>query len=248
MKPTLKIDFVSDVACPWCAVGLGALQQALQRTQDDFDVTLHFQPFELNPAMGPLGQDASEHLTEKYGSTPEQQVQIRERIRARGAEVGFTFNPQGRARVWNTFDAHRLLHWAGLEQPALQPAADQLRTEQSSLRATLGPSHKLKQALLAACHTRSEDMESHAVLLRAVEQAGLDAARASAILQSDEFAAEVREREAFYTGAGIHSVPAVIINDQQLISGGQPAAVFEQALRQIAAAAAKSRAQSPTGC
>ncbi len=248
MTRTLKIDFVSDISCPWCAIGLAALEQALDKLKPELSAELHFQPFELNPQMPPGGQDIGEHLAQKYGSTPEQQAQIRDTIRQRGADVGFSFNLGGRGRIYNTLDAHRLLHWAGLEQPALQPAADQLRTEQSSLRATLGPSHKLKQALLAACHTRSEDMESHAVLLRAVEQAGLDAARASAILQSDEFAAEVREREAFYTGAGIHSVPAVIINDQQLISGGQPAAVFEQALRQIAAAAAKSRAQSPTGC
>ena len=109
-----------------------------------------------------------------------------------------------------------LARGAGVEHAALQPA--------------------LKKALLAACHTRSEDMESHAVLLRAVAHSGLDEARARAILGSEEFAAEVREREAFYTSAGIHSVPAVIINDQHLISGGQPAAVFEQALRQIAAA------------
>ncbi len=215
MKPTLKIDFVSDVACPWCAVGLGALQQALQRTQDDFDVTLHFQPFELNPAMGPEGQDASEHLTEKYGSTPEQQVQIRERIRARGAEVGFTFNPQGRARVWNTFDAHRLLHWAGLEDAAKQLA--------------------LKQALLQAYHGRSENFSESQVLVACAASAGLDGARAQAILDSDEFALDVREREHLYQRSGIHSVPAVIINDQHLISGGQPAEVFEQALREIVA-------------
>ncbi len=219
MTTSLKIDFVSDVSCPWCAVGLGALEEALGKLQGEVSAELHFQPFELNPKMGSQGQDIGEHLTQKYGSTAEQQVQIRETIRARGAEVGFVFNPEGRGRIWNTFDAHRLLHWAEHEGAP-------------------GQQHALKKALLAACHTRSEAMGDHAVLLGCVREVGLDEARAQAILASDEFAQAVREREGFYTSVGIHSVPAVIVNDRHLISGGQPAAVFEQALRQIASEAA----------
>jgi predicted DsbA family dithiol-disulfide isomerase len=214
--PRLKIDFVSDVSCPWCAIGLGGLEQALHQLDGQVAADITFQPFELNPKMGAQGQDIGEHLTEKYGSTPEQQAKIRETIAARGAEVGFTFNPAGRGRIWNTFDAHRLLHWAAEEgEPGQQGA--------------------LKKALMAACHTRSEAMGHHDVLLACVREAGLDEARAQAILASDEFAQDVREREQFYLSHGIHSVPAVIINDRHLISGGQPAAVFEQALRRIAA-------------
>lgn len=216
MNTPLKIDFVSDVTCPWCAIGLGALEQALQNLQSTVSAELHFQPFELNPQMPPEGQDASEHLTQKYGSTPEQQTQIRETIRQRGADVGFTFKTEGRGRVWNTFDAHRLLHWAEVEGAP-------------------GQQHALKNALLAACHTRAENMASHEVLAVVAESVGLDGTRARAILASDEFATEVREREQFYIDQGIHSVPAVIINDRHLISGGQPVQVFEQALRQIAA-------------
>ncbi len=219
MTTSLKIDFVSDVSCPWCAVGLGALEEALGKLQGEVSAELHFQPFELNPKMGAEGQDIGEHLTQKYGSTAAQQVQIRETIRARGAEVGFVFNPEGRGRIWNPFDAHRLLHWASLEGAP-------------------GQQHALKKALLAACHTRSEAMGDHGVLLACVREVGMDEVRAQAILASDEFAQAVREREGFYTSVGIHSVPAVIINDQHLISGGQPAAVFEQALRQIAAESA----------
>lgn len=215
MTPALKIDFVSDISCPWCAIGLAALEQALGSLRGEVAAELKFQPFELNPQMPGGGQDIGEHLTQKYGSTPEQQTQIRDTIRQRGADVGFAFNPSGRGRIYNTFDAHRLLLWAEIEHRARQTA--------------------LKKALLAACHTLGESMESHAVLVGAVEKAGLDAQRASAILASDEFASAVREREAFYTGHGINSVPAVIINGQHLISGGQPAAVFEQALRRIAA-------------
>jgi predicted DsbA family dithiol-disulfide isomerase len=216
-KP-LKIDFVSDVSCPWCAVGLGALEQALGNLQGEVTAELHFQPFELNPQMGPEGQDVSEHLTQKYGSTAEQQVQIRDMIRQRGAEVGFEFNRGGRGRIWNTFDAHRLLHLADVEGEPGQQAA-------------------LKKALLAACHTRAEAMGHHDVLKACAKQAGLDEARVAEVLASDEFSQAVRERQAFYTSQGIHSVPAVIINERHLISGGQPAAVFEQALRQIAAEA-----------
>lgn len=215
MPTQLKIDFVSDVSCPWCAIGLAALEQALQRLEGEVAAVIHFQPFELNPDMPAGGQDITEHLTQKYGSTPAQQAQIRGTIRQRGADVGFTFSPEGRGRIYNTFNAHRLLHWAGEGNPAQQAA--------------------LKQALLQACHRDRQDMGADVVLLAAVQQAGLDVARAQAILASDAFASEVREREAFYTSHGIHSVPAVIVNDRHLISGGQPAGVFEQALRQIAA-------------
>ncbi len=211
----LKIDVVSDISCPWCAIGLSALEQALAKLPGEVTAELHFQPFELNPKMPPGGQDIGEHLAQKYGSTAEQQAQIRDTIRQRGADVGFAFNAGGRGRIYNTFDAHRLLHWAAQEDLVKQAA--------------------LKKALLVACHGQSQSMESPEVLLGAVQDAGLDVERAGAILSSDEFADEVREREAFYTGQGIHSVPAVIINDRHLISGGQPVAVFEQALRQIAA-------------
>ncbi|MDO9147429.1 MAG: DsbA family oxidoreductase [Hydrogenophaga sp.] len=215
MSTTLNIDFVSDVSCPWCAIGLSALEQALAAVKGNIAAELHFQPFELNPQMGPEGQDITEHLTQKYGSTGEQQAQIRATICQRGAQAGFTFKPEGRGRIWNTFDAHRLLLWAGKEGAP-------------------GQQHALKKALLTAYHGRAESPADYAVLLACAEQAGLDGTRARAVLEGGEFAQDVREREQFYNANGIHSVPAVIINDRHLISGGQPAAVFEQALRQIA--------------
>lgn len=216
----LRIDFVSDISCPWCAIGLSALEQALATLQGEVRAELHVQPFELNPQMPPGGQDIAEHLTQKYGSTAEQQAQIRATIAQRGLESGFHFNPAGRGRIYNTFDAHRLLHWAGLQASAKQLA--------------------LKKALLLACHSQGQNMESHEVLMQAVAAAGLDVLRARSLLDSDKFALEVREREAFYTGQGIHAVPAVVINGRHLISGGQPAAVYEQALRQIALTQASS--------
>jgi predicted DsbA family dithiol-disulfide isomerase len=217
MTVVLKIDFVSDVSCPWCAIGLGALQQALTRLEPAISARLHFLPFELNPQMAPGGQDLGEHLSQKYGTTAEQHAQSRDHIGRRGAEVGFEFSPQGRGRIYNTFDAHRLLFWAGEVEPHKQLA--------------------LKQALLLACHRDRQAMDEPAVLLAAAAAAGLDGAEAAIVLASDRYAQDVRASQAHYRDAGIHAVPAVIVNDRHLISGGQPSAVFEQALRQIAAQA-----------
>ena len=218
MSTPLKIDFVSDVSCPWCAIGLASLERALDSVGGEVKAQLHFQPFELNPQMGPEGQDVGEHLAQKYGSTPEQQAAAREAIRQRGAAVGFEFRKEGRGRVWNTFDAHRLLHWAGLQ------AGDGQR--------------RLKHALLAAYHGRGENPADADVLLAAVQEAGLGREAAAEVLQSGRYADEVRQAEAYYQQAGIHAVPSVIVNDRHLIQGGQPPEVFAQALRQIAAQAA----------
>jgi len=209
----MRIDFVSDVACPWCAVGLYSLERALANIGNEIAIQLNFQPFELNPEMSPEGQDAIEYLSAKYGASREQLAQNRQRIRERGAAVGFTFGE--RRWVWNTFDAHRLLHWGGLE----------------------GKQRELKHALLAAYHTHSENPSAHDVLLRLAGEVGLDVERAREVLQSGEFADEVREREAYYHRLGIQSVPSVIVDEKHLIQGGQPPEVFEQALRQIAASA-----------
>jgi len=223
MNTHLKIDFVSDVSCPWCVVGLRALDQALARVSPDVSATLHFQPFELNPTMGPEGQDITEHITQKYGISEAQAEANRAVIRERGTALGFTFsgtnaNGGGRSRTYNTFDAHRLLHWAHTVGAVQQKA--------------------LKEGLFKAYFTDGESPASHAVLIKVAQAAGLDAQRATEILSTDEYAIDVRESEQFYQSQGIHSVPAVIINDRHLISGGQPVEVFEQALRQIAQAGA----------
>ena len=210
----LKIEFVSDVVCPWCAIGLASLEQALEKLGPEVAVELSFQPFELNPQMGPEGEDIDEHLVKKYGGTPAQFEASRANIRARGAALGFTFGQ--RTRIWNTFDAHRLLHWAGLE----------------------GRQHELKRALLEAYHGQGRNPADPAVLAEVAAAVGLDGARAAQILASDEFAAEVRAEEQQWLRLGIHSVPSVVVNRRHLIQGGQPPEVFEQALREIATTAA----------
>jgi predicted DsbA family dithiol-disulfide isomerase len=208
----MKIDFVSDIACPWCAVGLNSLERALERLGDEVSVQLHFQPFELNPQMPPEGEDTVQHLSRKYGLPPDQLAKNREALRERGAAVGFTFGE--RPRIWNTFDAHRLLHWAGLA------GADRQRA--------------LKHALLGAYHSEGDNPGDAAVLLRAAKQAGLDEAEAREVIESGRYADEVRAAERHWQELGIHSVPSVIIDDQHLIQGGQAPEVFERALRQLA--------------
>jgi predicted DsbA family dithiol-disulfide isomerase len=213
MSKPMKIDFVSDVSCPWCVIGLGGLEEALGRVGDLVEAQITFQPFELNPNMPPEGQNIGEHIREKYGATPEQSAGNRETIRARAAEVGFTIATTPQSRIYNTFDAHRLLHWAGLE----------------------GRQLPLKRALFEAYFTRGQSPGDHGVLAAAAEEAGLDPAQAREVLTSGRFADDVRAAERQWYEAGISSVPAVIINDKYLISGGQPADAFERALRSIAA-------------
>jgi predicted DsbA family dithiol-disulfide isomerase len=211
----LRIDFVSDVSCPWCAIGLAALEQALGRLEGTVQADIHLQPFELNPQLSPDGEDATEHLMRKYRIDEAQVATNRAAIRERAAALGFAYNIGPGSRVYNTFDAHRLLHWAELQ----------------------GRHLALKKALLRAYFTDNEDVASHDILLRLAEAAGLDRDEARQVLASDTYAADVRAQERYFQQRGIHSVPATIINGTHLVSGGQPPEVFEQALRQIATTA-----------
>lgn len=210
----LRIDFVSDVACPWCAVGLASLQQALSKLDGSVSAELHLQPFELNPDMPFEGEDAVDHIMHKYGISEAQSEANRKTLRERAAAVGFTYNMQRGSRVWNTFDAHRLLHWAELQDS--------------------GKAVALKQALFRAYFTDNENVADRDVLVRIGNHVGLDGDEARRVLESDQYADEVRAQERQWQQAGIHSVPAAIVNGQYLISGGQPPEVFENALREIA--------------
>jgi len=214
MKPTIKIDYVSDIACPWCAVGLGNLNQAIDQLSNQANFEVHFRPFELNPNMPKGGQDAIEHLTEKYGLTAEQVKTNQANIRAKALEAGFEFHPEGRKRVYNTFDAHRLLHWAGQE----------FGLEKQAI---------LKKELLNTYFCLAVNLDDQHNLLDAVTRSGLDQDRALEVLKNNEFAKEVRTEEATYTNAGINSVPAIILNDQYLLQGAQPPESFAKAFSQL---------------
>ena len=213
MPNPIKIDFVSDVACPWCAIGLKSLEAAMARVGEGLQVELHFQPFELNPQMSAQGEDMVEHLSRKYGMSAEQVASNSEVIRARGESLGFEFRMDRRRRMLNTFDAHRLLHWAGLSGQQAQLA--------------------LKHALLRAYFTEGSDVSSTEVLVGLAQDTGLDGARARDVLASGEYTDAVRAQERFYQEQGITAVPSVIFNDRHLLQGGQPVETFENALRQL---------------
>lgn len=215
MGQPMRIDFVSDVVCPWCVIGLKGLEGALAAIGDEIEPELVFHPFELNPDMPPEGEGLADHVRRKYGATPEQSAANRSHIVDRAAEVGFTigFRPEG--RIWNTFDAHRLLHWAQGQGEGAQ--------------------HRLKMALFTAYFTDGRNVADHDDLLAAVDAAGLDREAAATVLAGVSYGDEVRGEENYWRREGISAVPAVIINGKYMISGGHPAAAFEKALRRIAA-------------
>jgi len=209
----LRIDFVSDVTCPWCALGLRALEQAIERLGDEVPVELHLQPFELNPGMPRDGEPIADYVARKHGAGAEELAARQALIREHAAAAGFAFAP--RTHVYNTFDAHRLLHWAGLEGKALE----------------------LKRALLLAYHCRGENPASREVLLRAVGVVGLKVEPALDVLASGAYADEVNESVRHWRQLGIHSVPSVVVDGRHLIRGGQPVEGYERVLRHIATAA-----------
>jgi predicted DsbA family dithiol-disulfide isomerase len=221
MPANLEIDFVSDVACPWCAIGLASLEQALQQAGDAVTAQIRFQPFELNPGMRPEGENIDEFIGSRYGADPAQLNAMRENVRARAESVGLTFNQHGSSRIYNTFDAHRLLHWAK----------------------STGKQQALKHALFTANFSQNADISDHAVLVAAATTAGLEASEASDVLASGRYANEVRETEKLWLSRGINAVPGIVINGKWLISGGQPPETFERSLREIAGGLASADGQ-----
>jgi predicted DsbA family dithiol-disulfide isomerase len=212
MITELKIDIVSDISCPWCIIGFKALQTALKEIEPDITANIEWQPFELNPQMPPEGQEITEHITQKYQISEQQAGQNREAIKQRGLSVGYEFGNRGGGRIYNTFDAHRLLYWAKTQDK---------QTE-------------LQLALFDLYFKDSGNPSDHEQLLETVKSVGLDVTEANKILGSDQFTADVRQLQQYYQGAGVQSVPAVIVNNKHLISGGQPTEVFQQALLKIA--------------
>lgn len=209
----MKIDFVSDIVCPWCVIGLRALEQAVVAAADVVAPTISFHPFELNPQIPPEGQNIVEHVAEKYGASPEQSASNRATIRARAAELGFAMTGTAESRIYNTFDAHRLLHWA---QAQGQQAA-------------------LKNRLFAMYFTEGGDVSDANALVMAAADVGLDPAEARAVLMSGRYGDDVRAEQRHWHAQGITAVPAIVINDRYVIMGGQPPEAFERALRAIAA-------------
>lgn len=208
----LTIDVVSDVACPWCVIGYKNLEQALDSLDGEIEADLAWHAFELRPDAPAQGENWREHIMAKYGMSYEQSEENRLRITDAGDQVGFRFNFTDDMRTQNTFNCHRLLHWAK----------------------DSGQQTALKLALFEAYFTDRTDVNDSEVLLQAVEKAGLDRDSAAAVLCSDRFEQSVRSEQAHYQQMGVSSVPTFIVNGKYAITGGQPAEVFVQALRQIA--------------
>ena len=215
MRQKLKIEFVSDVACPWCAIALIGLERALDELADEVEADVEFQPFELNPKMPPGGKTRVEHITQKYGISAEEARSNRTRINARATEAGFDMRLADNSRIYNTFDAHRLLGWAKV----------------------MGKQLELKRALLALNFTENADVGNFATLVVAASRAGLDPVDALAVLESDAYSQQIRAEEDLWRSRGISSVPAIVVNGHYLISGGQPAAEFKRHLRKVLAEA-----------
>jgi predicted DsbA family dithiol-disulfide isomerase len=214
MTTPLRIDFVSDVVCPWCVIGMKALEQALANLNGVVAADWHFHPFELNPGMAAEGENSAEHVARKYGRSPDEGNEARNHIKAMGEQLGFSFKGGPDSRIWNTHDCHRLLHWAE----------------------KAGRAHALKTALFEAHFHRGEPLNDAETLVAAALAAGLDAEAAREVLASDRYAAEVRADQAFWRDEqDINAVPAIIFNGKYAIMGGQPPATFEKVIRRIVA-------------
>lgn len=218
----LRIDLVSDVACPWCAIGYARLQQALQSLGGAVEVDLHWRAFELNPDPALKPEPILPALCRKYGVPAAQMQQSQQMLMQLAAGLGLNFSGMEQRLTCNTFDAHRLLKWAAAAYPAASAQSVSAQTA-------------LKLALFDAYFGRAEQVSEPQVLLRCVEAAGLNADAAAQVLASTQFADEVRAEEAAYQQAGISSVPAFVINQRYLISGAQEPAQLAETLRQIAA-------------
>lgn len=207
----LDIQIVSDVVCPWCVIGSRHLLQALEELRDEVRADITWQPFQLNPHIAEEGENLTEHIMRKYGSSVADSQAMRDRLTAMGEAAGFQFNFTPESRTWNTFDAHRAVHWAG----------------------TKGRQHEFMEQLFHAYFTENRNPSDHKTLADAAGALGLDSDELIAVINSDQFRDEVEQALATQQARGISGVPTVIINQQYAITGGQPVENFKRALRQV---------------
>ena len=223
--PRLSVDIVSDVMCPWCIIGWLKFQTVMSHFEGRLDFRVQWHPFELNPDMPPDGEDAAEHVMRKYGITTEQSRANSGKMAGVAADLGFVFNRGPEFRMRNSFDAHRLLTWAGALEDPEQAAATGVQTA-------------LKLALFTAHFTDNRDVSDHVVLADVAASVGLDRGRAASILTSDEFGEMVRTEEAYWADQNITGVPAFILGGRMLIPGAQDPDVFIRVIENKVLAAA----------
>ncbi|MDZ7828966.1 MAG: DsbA family oxidoreductase [Halofilum sp. (in: g-proteobacteria)] len=218
----LRIDLVSDVACPWCAIGYRRLEKALEMLDGEVEVELVWQPFELNPDMPPEGEPILEHLCRKYGQDAASIERTQGEMMSLAEGLGLNFRGARERRAHNTFDAHRVLAWAG-EQ---------------------GRETELQLALFEAYFGEARRPSDPAVLREKAEQVGLDGDTAEAIARSDQYAEEVRAAERRFMEAGVSAVPGFILDGRYLISGAQPSETLADAIRQVASEVADQSSET----
>ncbi|WP_020208519.1 DsbA family oxidoreductase [Gilvimarinus chinensis] len=212
---TIQIDIVSDIACPWCAIGYARLTQAMEQLAPDYHFTVQWHAFELDPDHSGKGEPILPALVRKYGGTEEEMRANQEQMIQVAKSLGINFDKLQERYTCNTFDGHRLVKWA----------------------AEQGKQTEMKQALFEAYFGRAEDVSQQKVLLEIVTRLGLDEKAALEVLQSTQFADAVRQDEATYQQAGVTAVPAFIVNQKYLISGAQEPATLIQAFKDISAEA-----------
>ncbi|MBU2928760.1 DsbA family oxidoreductase [Winogradskyella psychrotolerans] len=213
MKEKLKIDIVSDVVCPWCTIGYKRLEKAISELGLEDQINIEWQPFELNPNMPTEGQNVTEHITEKYGSTLEQQKQSQQMMTDAGAELGFKFDYFDDMRMVNTFDAHVLLEYAK----------------------EFNKQTELKMALTKAFFSDRKDVSKKSVLKEALLEVGLNADDALKTLDDKETRDAVRRQQDYWKHMGVNSVPTIIFNRKSAVTGAQPVDTFKQVLSELIA-------------
>jgi len=207
----LKIDIVSDVVCPWCIIGYQSLNRAIAQGGLEDEVELNWRPFELNPDMPEAGKSYIDYGRDKYGRSVEEAKAALKRVVESAAAVGYKVDFPEDPRIYNTFKAHRLLHWAK----------------------ETGRQTQLKLAFFNLFFQEHGSFSNEADLLKAVEKVGLDKERAKEILSSDDYVAEVKNGLNFARNNGIQSVPTYIFNEQYSVTGGQAVDTFVQVLDQV---------------
>jgi predicted DsbA family dithiol-disulfide isomerase len=199
----MKVEIFSDVVCPWCAVGKRRFETARERFEHGDEIDLVWRAYELDP-RAPVRRegDHAEHLARKYGMPRSQAVAGIERLTATAAAEGLDFHFE-RAQPGNTFDAHRLLHYAGQAGPEVQDA--------------------VQERLFTAYFTEGAPIGEPATLIRLAGEVGLDVGECAAILAGDRYADEVRADEREALELGVTGVPFFVVDGKFGIPGAQDA-------------------------
>ncbi|MBS1508735.1 MAG: DsbA family oxidoreductase [Bacteroidetes bacterium] len=209
-KPTLKIDIVSDVVCPWCYIGKRRIERAMDQLKDQFDFEVEYHPFELNPNMPKEGSNQKEYLATKFGGE-ERYQQITGHVTSVAAQEGLKFDFANQQVSPNTLNAHRLIAFAKRE----------------------GKQPQMKEALMSAYFEQGVDLSKNKNLVAIAVKQGLDETRVTDFLNSDELTDEVKMEEHINVQRGISGVPFYIIDNKYGVSGAQASETFVKALTEI---------------